>query len=220
MDAMKKLIQAVDAQSPDLGTDRFGDAVYRDFVEQLSRMPPPTGSPYFSQDVAYRGALESFVELRLRTVRSLREAAPAVSAAGGVGPALAQAGHQHVAGAGGDGQQRVIAPRTGVAVVAGALLGQSVGLADRRIRKVMGDGVVDSRSATSALRLMSTYSPAVDQRLVVLSEDCAKEKRAHEALRHSAREWIVATYARKYGAGQASGRPIFVSGESGRGKVG
>ncbi len=165
MDAMKKLIQAVDAQSPDLGTDRFGDAVYRDFVEQLSRMPPPTGSPYFSQDVAYRGALESFVELRLRTVRSLREAAPAV-------------------------------------------------------RKVMGDGVVDSRSATSALRLMSTYSPAVDQRLVVLSEDCAKEKRAHEALRHSAREWIVATYARKYGAGQASGRPIFVSGESGRGKVG
>ena len=150
MDAMKKLIQAVDAQSPDLGTDRFGDAVYRDFVEQLSRMPPPTGSPYFSQDVAYRGALESFVD----------------------------------------------------------------------VRKVMGDGVVDSRSATSALRLMSIYSPAVDQRLVVLSEDCAKEKRAHEALRHSAREWIVATYARKYGAGQASGRPIFVSGESGRGKVG
>ena len=34
----------------------------------------------------------------------------------------------------GDGQQRVIAPRTGVAVVAGALLGQSVGLADRRIK--------------------------------------------------------------------------------------
>ena len=45
-------------------------------------------------------------------------------AAGGVGPALAQAGHQHVAGAG--GQQWVIAPCTGVAVVAGALLGQSV----------------------------------------------------------------------------------------------
>ena len=48
----------------------------------------------------------------------------------GVGPALAQPGHQRVAGAGGDGQQRVIAPRTGVAVVAGALLGQTVGLAD------------------------------------------------------------------------------------------
>ena len=41
-------------------------------------------------------------------------------AAGGVGPALAQPGHQHVAGAGGDGQQRVVAPRAGVAVVAGA----------------------------------------------------------------------------------------------------
>ena len=52
------------------------------------------------------------------------------SAAGGVGPALAQAG-----------QQRVIAPRTGVAVVAGALLGQSVGLADRRI-KVDGEWCV------------------------------------------------------------------------------
>ena len=51
-------------------------------------------------------------------------------AAGGVGPALAQAG-----------QQRVIAPRTGVAVVAGALLGQSVGLADRRI-KVDGEWCV------------------------------------------------------------------------------
>ena len=46
--------------------------------------------------------------------------------AGGVGPALAQPGHQHVAGAGGDGQQRVIAPGAGVAVVAGALLGQAV----------------------------------------------------------------------------------------------
>ena len=34
-------------------------------------------------------------------------------AASGVGPALAQAGHKHVAGAGGDGQQRVIAPRAG-----------------------------------------------------------------------------------------------------------
>ena len=63
------------------------------------------------------------------------------SAAGGVGPALAQAGQHHVAGAGGDGQQRVIAPRTGVAVVAGALLGQSVGLADRRI-KVDGEWCV------------------------------------------------------------------------------
>ena len=60
---------------------------------------------------------------------------------GGVGPALAQPGHQHVAGSGGDGQQRVIAPLAGIAVVAGALLGQSVGLADRRI-KVDGQGPV------------------------------------------------------------------------------
>ena len=44
-------------------------------------------------------------------------------AAGGIGPALPEPGHQHVAGAGGDGQQRVIAPGAGVAVVAGALLG-------------------------------------------------------------------------------------------------
>ena len=47
-------------------------------------------------------------------------------APGGVGPALAQPGHQHVAGSGGDGQQRVIAPLAGIAVVAGALLGQTV----------------------------------------------------------------------------------------------
>ena len=51
-------------------------------------------------------------------------------AAGGVGAALPQPGHQHVAGAGGDGQQRVIAPLAGIAVVACALLGQAVGLAD------------------------------------------------------------------------------------------
>ena len=51
-------------------------------------------------------------------------------AAGGVGPALAQPAHQHVAGAGGDSQQRVIAPLAGIAVVACPFLGQSVGLAD------------------------------------------------------------------------------------------
>ena len=62
-------------------------------------------------------------------------------AAGGVGPALAQPGHQHVAGSGGNGQQRVIATDAGVAVVAAALLGQSVGLADRRI-KVDGEWCV------------------------------------------------------------------------------
>ena len=47
-----------------------------------------------------------------------------------VGPALAQPCHQHVAGAGGHGQQRVIAPLAGIAVVSRTLLGQSVSLAD------------------------------------------------------------------------------------------
>ena len=60
-------------------------------------------------------------------------------AAGGVGPALAQPGHQHVSGAGGDGQQRVVDPLAGIAVVAGALLGQSVGLADGGVQ-VNGQG--------------------------------------------------------------------------------
>ena len=40
-----------------------------------------------------------------------------------VGSALAQSTRQHVAGARGYGQQRVIAPLAGVAVVAGAFLG-------------------------------------------------------------------------------------------------
>ena len=52
----------------------------------------------------------------------------------GVGSALTQPGHQYVAGAGGDCQQRVISPRTGVAVEASALLGQSVGRADDRVQ--------------------------------------------------------------------------------------
>ena len=63
----------------------------------------------------------------------------------GVGPALAQPRHQHVAGSGGDGQQRVIASLAGVAVVAGTLLGQSVGLADGGVQvdgewRVAGSG--------------------------------------------------------------------------------
>ena len=47
-------------------------------------------------------------------------------AASGVGAALPEPGHQHLAGAGGHGQQGVIAPLAGVAVVAGTLLGQAV----------------------------------------------------------------------------------------------
>ena len=62
-------------------------------------------------------------------------------AAGGVGAALAQPGHQHLAGAGGNGQQRVIPSRAGVAVVARSLLGQSIGLADGRVQ-VDGQGRV------------------------------------------------------------------------------
>ena len=63
----------------------------------------------------------------------------------GVGATLAQPGHQHVTGSGGDGQQRVIASLAGVAVVAGTLLGQSVGFADGGVqvdgqRPVTGSG--------------------------------------------------------------------------------
>ena len=46
-------------------------------------------------------------------------------ASSGVSQACAQPGHQHVAGAGGDGQQGVIAPLAGVAA---PLLGQSVAI--------------------------------------------------------------------------------------------
>ena len=46
----------------------------------------------------------------------------------GIGAALPEPDHQHVAGAGGDGQQRVIAPLAGVAVVARPLLGQPVAI--------------------------------------------------------------------------------------------
>ena len=52
----------------------------------------------------------------------------------GVGPALAQPRHQHLSGAGGDGQQRVIAPLASVTMVTRPLLGQSVGLAHGRVQ--------------------------------------------------------------------------------------
>ena len=55
-------------------------------------------------------------------------------APGGVGPALAQSGHQHVAGASGHGEERVIAPLAGVVVATGALLAETVGLADSGIK--------------------------------------------------------------------------------------
>ena len=51
-----------------------------------------------------------------------------------VGPALAQPRHQHLSGAGGDGQQRVIAPLASVTMVTCPLLGQSIGLADGRVQ--------------------------------------------------------------------------------------
>ena len=44
--------------------------------------------------------------------------------------ALAQAGHQHVAGSSGHGQQRVIAPLVSAVVALRAFLAQSIGLAD------------------------------------------------------------------------------------------
>ena len=47
-----------------------------------------------------------------------------------VGSALAQPCHQHVAGSGGHGQQRVIAPLAGVVVALPTLLDQPKGLAD------------------------------------------------------------------------------------------
>ena len=53
--------------------------------------------------------------------------------AGGVGAALAQPRHQHVTRPGRNREQRVIAARARVAGVAGALLGEAVGLADRRV---------------------------------------------------------------------------------------
>ena len=71
----------------------------------------------------------------------------------GVGAALAQPRHQHVAGSGGHGQQRVIAPlasvapvsSTGQAMVSRPLLGPPVGLADGGVqvdgqRPVAGSG--------------------------------------------------------------------------------
>ena len=52
---------------------------------------------------------------------------------GGVGAALAQPRHQHVTRPGRNREQRVIAAHARVAVVPGALLGEAVGLADRRV---------------------------------------------------------------------------------------
>ena len=57
------------------------------------------------------------------------------------GPALAQAGHQDVAGAGSDSEEGMITAHLGIPVVARTLLGEAVCLADRRVeidRKRLG----------------------------------------------------------------------------------
>ena len=56
----------------------------------------------------------------------------------GVGAALAQTGHQHLAGTGGDSQQRVIAPLAGITMVSRPLLVQSVGLTNDGERRIAG----------------------------------------------------------------------------------
>ena len=64
----------------------------------------------------------------------------------GVGAALAQPCHQHVAGSGGHGQDRVIAPLAGVVVALRTLLAPPKGLADGGVqvdgqRSVAGSGI-------------------------------------------------------------------------------
>ena len=71
-------------------------------------------------------------------------------AAGGVGAALAQPRHQHVTRPGRHREQRVIAARARVAGLAGALLGQAVGLAERRIEVDRERRVAGSRPGRPA----------------------------------------------------------------------
>ena len=83
-------------------------------------------------------------------------------APGGVGAALPQPGHQHVAGAGGHGEERVIAPLAGVAMVPGPLLGQPVGLADGGIevdgeRRVAGSGTGGPGPASNSRLTRSSW---------------------------------------------------------------
>ena len=57
----------------------------------------------------------------------------------GVCSALAPSCHQHISGACGDGEQRVITPLAGVVVALGAFLGQAAGLADGGARSMVSD---------------------------------------------------------------------------------
>lgn len=64
---------------------------------------------------------------------------------GGVGAALAQAGHEHVTGPGGHREQGVVAAHASVAVVSGALFLEAVRLADRQVE-------IDRQGASAGTR--------------------------------------------------------------------
>ena len=91
-------------------------------------------------------------------------------ATGGVGPALAQPGHQHLAGAGGNGQQRVIA--AGALRHAGAsrvLVELDFGQDELRL-SVSDDGVGlpdDYEERGHGFENMRTYAERLGGRLVV-----------------------------------------------------
>ena len=75
-----------------------------------------------------------------------RLAQEVAGAATAVGTSLAQAGHEHLAAAGRDREERVVAAHAGVAVVEGTLLGETVGLADGRVEVDGERSVAGSRT--------------------------------------------------------------------------
>ena len=116
----------------------------------------------------------------------------------GVGSALAQPGHQHVAGAGGDGEERVIAALTGVVVALGSLLGQAVGLAHGGVQ-IYGQRVISRTGASRPGSGQRLPAHPVQLPHVAPPEAAQEGPQGGRRLDHAAQHWFGAASTQRVG---------------------
>jgi hypothetical protein len=81
--SMAELVAAQEVRFPNLGSGKFDEAAYLDLLARLDGIQPSKENRYYSQHVAYRGAVAHFVERRRRTAVDLEAAGSLIRRVGG-----------------------------------------------------------------------------------------------------------------------------------------